>query len=55
MHPADLFVGLHASDANAFWLDRETHAEDRFSVIGASGRVLAEADFSWLAENLSEQ
>lgn len=55
VHPADLFVGLHASDANAFWLDRETHTEDRFSVIGASGKVLTESDFSWLAENLSEQ
>ncbi len=52
VHPADLFVGLHANDANAFWLDRQTHPTERFSVMGASTKVVSRADFDWLADEL---
>ncbi len=37
--PADVFIALHLKDENAFWLDREIHATDRFSVLGASAKV----------------
>ncbi|MFM6977302.1 MAG: aminodeoxychorismate synthase component I [Micrococcales bacterium] len=55
VHPADLFVGLHAGDANAFWLDRESHSTERFSVMGASSNVISAADFDWLAEQIRPQ
>ncbi len=55
MHPADLFVGLHASDANSFWLDRQTHPTERFSVMGASTKVISRSDFEWLAKEISPQ
>lgn len=56
VHPADVFIALHAGDQNAFWLDREFHPTARFSVIGASthvvkGERLDSANFSsWLTE-----
>ena len=34
VHPADVFVGLFATDRTAFWLDREFHPENRKSVMG---------------------
>lgn len=55
VHPADLFVGLHANDANAFWLDRETHPTERYSIIGASTNVISSADFEWLSEQIHPQ
>lgn len=55
VHPADLFVGLHASDANAFWLDREAQQSERFSVMGASTRVVEAEDFDWLHDELTAQ
>ncbi|MEY4320392.1 MAG: hypothetical protein RLZZ471_333 [Actinomycetota bacterium] len=55
MHPADLFVGLHANDANAFWLDRETNPDERFSVLGATSKVIEAEDFDWLADELHSQ
>lgn len=39
VHPADVFISLHANDENSFWLDREIHPTERFSVIGASTHV----------------
>lgn len=39
MQPADVFIALHLNDENAFWLDREIHPTDRFSVIGASANL----------------
>lgn len=39
VNPADVFVALHSTDENAFWLDREIHSTDRFSVVGASAQV----------------
>ena len=41
--PADVFVALHLKDENAFWLDREIHATERFSILGASARVFSES------------
>lgn len=52
VNPADLFCGLHGNDANAFWLDRESHPNERFSVIGGSGRVVREAGIDWLRAEL---
>jgi para-aminobenzoate synthetase component 1 len=34
IHPADVFITLYASDENAFWLDREHHQTERFTVMG---------------------
>jgi para-aminobenzoate synthetase len=33
--PADAFLQFFASEANAFWLDRENHQSSAFSVVGA--------------------
>ncbi|MEO0027471.1 MAG: hypothetical protein RL716_802 [Actinomycetota bacterium] len=33
--PADVFVQFYADEAYAFWLDRETHPTEPYSVIGA--------------------
>lgn len=55
MHPADLFVGLHANDAHAFWLDREFHPTQRYSVMGATNKLVSENDFNWLAGELRQQ
>lgn len=46
VHPADVFIALHSNDENAFWLDRESHATDRFSVIGASTHTVTGEKFS---------
>ena len=43
VQPADVFVALHLNDENAFWLDREIHATERFSILGASPRVFSES------------
>lgn len=52
VHPADVFIALHSSDENAFWLDRESHPTERFSVIGASThRVTGESFSSELIES----
>ncbi|MEN9749922.1 MAG: hypothetical protein RL149_1000 [Actinomycetota bacterium] len=55
VHPADVFISLHADDENAFWLDREIHQAERFSVIGGSANVLIDADgISLLSNQLTE-
>lgn len=48
VHPADVFISLHAADENAFWLDREIHATERFSVIGGTTQVYESDDFAEL-------
>ena len=56
VHPADVFISLHSSDENAFWLDREIHPTEPFSVIGASSEVLSDdQDFSVLRAALKPQ
>ena len=55
VHPADLFVGLHANDANSFWLDRQTHPTERFSIMGASTKVVSRSDFDWLANEIKSE
>jgi para-aminobenzoate synthetase component I len=54
--PPDVFIALHLNDENAFWLDREIHATDRFSVIGASARAhkKSSAVFEFLKSELSD-
>ena len=44
VHPADVFIALHVGDENAFWLDREIHTTERFSVIGATAKVYEPMD-----------
>jgi para-aminobenzoate synthetase len=55
VHPADLFCGLHAKDTHSFWLDREHHPTERFSIIGGSGRVVDEVGVDWLADELAAE
>jgi aminodeoxychorismate synthase component I len=56
VQPADVFIALHLNDENAFWLDREIHATDRFSVIGASAQAhkKSSAVFEFLKSQLGE-
>ena len=56
VQPADVFIALHLNDENAFWLDREIHATDRFSVIGASAQAhkKSSAIFEFLKSQLGE-
>lgn len=56
VQPADVFIALHLNDENAFWLDREIHATDRFSVIGASAQAHRKttAIFEFLKSELSD-
>lgn len=37
--PADIFVAFYSAEPNAFWLDRENHPSEAYSVIGASNQV----------------
>jgi len=51
VNPADAFAQLHLADANAFWLDRESHSTERFSVIGAAAETHWVSDpFDWMRE-----
>jgi para-aminobenzoate synthetase len=56
VQPADVFIALHLKDENAFWLDREIHATDRFSVIGASAQSHRKSSevFEFLKSQLSD-
>jgi len=51
--PADVFVTLYSRDANSFWLDREHHTTDRFTVMGHAfgNRILSATDALTLLEN----
>ena len=61
VHPADVFIALHAGADNAFWLDREFQSRDRFSVIGASthvvraSRVDATSFSAWLTDEKNQK
>ena len=54
--PADAFIVYFSEEPNAFWLDRETHPSEPFSVIGASSRSerVDSESFDWLSEQLAE-
>jgi len=54
--PADAFIVYFAEEPNSFWLDRETHPTERFSVIGASSRSerVESESFEWLAVQLAD-
>jgi para-aminobenzoate synthetase len=43
VHPSDAFITLHAEDSHAFWIDRENHPSERFSVIGGASGLLKSA------------
>jgi para-aminobenzoate synthetase component 1 len=53
VHPADAFILLHKDDSNSFWLDREFHPSERFSVIGASTHRIKDADLGEIRKKLS--
>ena len=40
VHPSDVFITLHGEDSHAFWIDRENHPTERFSVIGGASKLL---------------
>ena len=46
VHPSDAFILLHEQHENAFWLDREKHPSQAFSVIGASSVVISSPDLA---------
>jgi len=54
--PADAFIVYFSEETNAFWLDRETHPTERFSVIGASSRSerVESESFGWISAQLAE-
>ena len=55
VHPADVFISLHSGDENAFWLDRETHPTERFSVIGGTTQVYESTDaFGLMRSNITQ-
>ena len=55
VHPADVFISLHLADENAFWLDRETHPTERFSVIGGTTQVYESTDaFGLMRSNITD-
>lgn len=54
--PADAFIVYFSAEPNSFWLDREFHPTERFSVIGASSRSekVESESFEWLSAQLAE-
>lgn len=55
VNPADLFIGLHGNDDNAFWLDRQTHPTHRFSVIGGTSEVLSGGVLAHIRKELTAE
>ena len=49
----DAFISLHLNDQNAFLFDREHHQTNRFSVMGASNRLISEKELSKELEALA--
>lgn len=54
VNPADAFLGMHAKDPNAFWLDRSTNQDEPISVIGSAGSLIRAGDeaFALASEHL---
>jgi aminodeoxychorismate synthase component I len=55
VHPSDAFILLHEQHENAFWLDRENHPSQAFSVIGASSAVLSGPDLADLKDQFNSR
>jgi aminodeoxychorismate synthase component I len=53
IHPSDAFVLLFGAEPYAFWLDREYHPTEKFSVIGGAKHTLANTDAASLQAALS--
>jgi aminodeoxychorismate synthase component I len=55
VNPSDAFVIMNQQDEHAFWLDRNTHKEEPFSVIGSAGSVIRLGDeaFAWAGDYLA--
>ncbi|MEY4391182.1 MAG: hypothetical protein RLZZ400_925 [Actinomycetota bacterium] len=52
LHPADAFVLLYGSHPYAFWLDREHHPTNSYSVIGGARGAITDTELSELTELL---
>jgi aminodeoxychorismate synthase component I len=55
VNPADAFLGMHAGDDNAFWLDRATNPDEAITIIGSAGSIIRLGDeaFQIAADHLS--
>lgn len=54
--PADTFAQLHLNQPNVFWLDREHHQSQRFSVIGGAAQthwLQPSETYDWMRERLN--
>ena len=51
---SDAFITLHAKDPYAFFIDREHNKDNPFSIIGASPRVLNEAEAKEYLESIND-
>jgi aminodeoxychorismate synthase component I len=54
LHPSDAFVLLFGSHEYAFWLDRETHQSERYSVIGGANSEFKHSGRENLAQAVSQ-
>ena len=54
IHPSDAFVLLFGSQPHAFWLDREYHPTEKFSIIGGAKQKLQNTDAAALHSALVE-
>ena len=55
--PADTFAQLHLTQPNVFWLDREHHPTQRFSIIGGAAQthwLSAETAYEWMRSRLEK-
>lgn len=57
VHPADAYLQLHSGHENAFWIDREHHPEDRFSIIGSAAEtslIAYDQTSNWIKAKIRE-
>jgi aminodeoxychorismate synthase component I len=52
LHPSDAFVLLYGAHQYSFWLDRETHQDQRFSVIGGANAELRASSNQEMSQQL---
>lgn len=55
VNPADAFAQLHLHEPNVFWLDREHHPTQRFSVVGGAAQTFwldSESAYPWMRSQL---
>ncbi len=54
IHPSDAFVLLFGVQPVAFWLDREYHPTEKFSIIGGAKQILQHTDAAALQDALGK-